>query len=121
MMRKLPGRDGVPVWTGLSGAHGFGIAGTGSGGDHAKWHCSTSPGLSVVLEGAWEIEASSGQRRLLEPGSILVMLDTHGRGHFARPQQSPCVSLGIALDEMTGAALREAALALLADDGGEPA
>lgn len=114
ILHKEVAADGKAHWTGLSGALSFGIAGASSGGAYDKWHCSTGPGLAIVLEGAWEIEASTGERRLLDTGSVLVMLDDHGRGHFAHPVRQPCSTLGITLDEETGLSLRAQAEAALA-------
>lgn len=104
--RKVTHADGTAEWLGICGATGFGIADAASGGNHADWHISGMPGLSVLLEGAWEIEASNGERRLLEPGSVLVMLDNHGRGHRAHTHRQPCTTMGVSFNAETTLAMR---------------
>jgi hypothetical protein len=112
---KESAADGTVVWTGLFGAGGFGIAAAASGGDHASWHVSVLPGMSIVLVGSWEIEASDGARRVLEAGSILVMLDQHGKGHFSREGRGPCATMGVSFDAATTEAVRALAQSALAE------
>jgi hypothetical protein len=60
------------------------------------WHTAGSAGLSVVIEGSWEIEAGDGSRRKLERGDVLVLLDTTGQGHRSRVTgDRRCVVLGV--------------------------
>ena len=104
--RKVTLADGTVHWEGIAGATAWGIAGAESGGDHGGWHVSTMPGLSITLAGAWEIEAANGDRRVLEPGMVLVMLDSTGPGHRSRPLRQPCVTMGVGLDATAEAQLR---------------
>lgn len=74
--------DGTSEFSGVCGATVFGVV----AGDQPKfvdWHIAKHPGLSIVLSGAWEIEAGSGQRRVLQTGSVLLMFDNSGQGHRA--------------------------------------
>lgn len=103
---------GVVSWRGIEGARFFGIAG-GSGEGYGDWHPSTYAGLSIVLSGKWEIEAGCGARRVLGPGSLLVMLDNAGRGHRSRTIEAPCATMGIAFDDATTTAMRARAQAAL--------
>lgn len=48
------------------------------------FHVAPHRQLVVNLIGTSEIEVASGDRRVLGPGSILVVEDTTGRGHLAR-------------------------------------
>jgi hypothetical protein len=96
--------DGLSHFSGMQGATEFGfVVGAQHGqSDWGDWHVSGTPGLSIVLSGAWEIEAGSGQRRLLDTGSVLLMLDNHGQGHRSRtPDGKPCTVLGVGIDEAT--------------------
>ena len=99
---------GVVSWHGIAGARFFGIA-SGGGQNYGEWHTSTYPGLSIVLAGSWEIEAGCGARRLLGPGSLLVMLDNCGQGHRSRTVEAPCATMGIAFDDTATAAMRSLA------------
>ena len=38
----------------------------------------------ILLDGAVEIETSLGQKRTFEPGEVLLMEDTTGKGHRSR-------------------------------------
>jgi hypothetical protein len=114
---KTTGADGEAVWTGLFGSSAFGIATAASGGNHQDWHTSYRPGISITLSGSWEIEATSGERRVLGAGAILVMFDTTGRGHRSHTLQQPCATLGLAIDEQTGTALRALADQALSGKG----
>jgi hypothetical protein len=77
---------------------------TGGGPSFRDWHVAGMAGLSIVLSGEWEIEAGSGARRMLGPGSVLVMLDTQGQGHRSRSAADVTV-LGIGIDEAARAAV----------------
>jgi len=98
--RKVMLEDGTANWEGIAGATGWGIS-SGAGEGYASWHVSAMPGLSIVLCGAWEIEASNGQRHILDTGDVLVMLDTSGRGHRSRTLTAPCAVMGVSFDEAT--------------------
>lgn len=48
------------------------------------WHTAPVRELAVYLTGQGEIEASDGDVRPLEPGTILLVEDTTGKGHKTR-------------------------------------
>jgi hypothetical protein len=50
----------------------------------SDWHVSRSRNLFVLISGAWEIEASDGEKRVIRPGDTLLVEDTSGRGHRSR-------------------------------------
>lgn len=50
----------------------------------ADWHPSPVRELAVYLSGEGEIEATDGSVRPLEPGTILLVDDTTGKGHKTR-------------------------------------
>lgn len=62
---------------------GYFIARVPPGWD-ADWHPSPVRELAVYLSGEGEIEASDGTVRPLEPGTILFVDDTTGKGHKTR-------------------------------------
>jgi len=109
---KLVDDAGAVSWRGVEGTRFFGIA-SGSGEGYGDWHPATYPGLSIVLTGAWEIEAGCGARCTLGPGSLLVMLDNTGQGHRSRTLKAPCATMGIAFDDTTAEAMRARAKAAL--------
>lgn len=48
------------------------------------WHLAPRRQLIVLLDGAIEIEVSSGARRTFRGGDILLVEDTWGKGHRTR-------------------------------------
>jgi quercetin dioxygenase-like cupin family protein len=63
------------------------------------WHCAPARQYVVMLEGAVELEASVGEKRVLEPGDILLVEDTWGKGHRSRNvEPKPRRSLFITLE-----------------------
>ena len=48
------------------------------------WHTAPQRQFIVLLEGAIEIEVSDGARRTFTGGEVLLMEDTHGKGHRTR-------------------------------------
>lgn len=48
------------------------------------WHAAPVRELAVYLTGQGEIEARDGTVRRLEPGTILLVEDTNGKGHKTR-------------------------------------
>lgn len=84
------------------------IASVGGAGGSKDWHRGARPVLSVVVRGAWEIEAGSGERRVLGTGTVLAVLDTEGQGHRSRViGDEPCAVVGMELDGEPGTLLRE--------------
>lgn len=55
--------------------------------------------LVLVTEGALEITVSSGEARVFQPGDVLSIRDTWGRGHRSRAVGGPFRSAFIALDD----------------------
>jgi hypothetical protein len=60
-------------------SYGFELVHPGWRGD---WHPVPKRLLAVYLSGTGTIEASDGERRDLNPGTILLAEDTAGRGHI---------------------------------------
>ena len=48
------------------------------------WHPAPARQFLVVLEGAFEVSTSDGDRRSFEPGAVLLVEDTTGKGHVTR-------------------------------------
>jgi hypothetical protein len=53
-------------------------------GWYGEWHPAPSRVLAFYLSGHGSIEASDGEVRPLEPGTILLAEDTSGKGHITR-------------------------------------
>lgn len=53
-------------------------------GWHGDWHPAPGRVLAIYLSGTGDIEASDGEVRPLEPGTILLAEDTTGKGHKSR-------------------------------------
>ena len=48
------------------------------------WHNTPRRQYVVVLEGTFEIGASDGVVKILRAGDVVLLEDTHGKGHTAR-------------------------------------
>ena len=48
------------------------------------WHCAPTRQLIILLDGAIEIEVTSGEKRAFRGGDVLLVEDTTGRGHRTR-------------------------------------
>ena len=48
------------------------------------WHSAPRRQFIVLLDGAIELQVSDGERRIFHGGEILLLEDTHGRGHRTR-------------------------------------
>nr|CAA9282683.1 hypothetical protein AVDCRST_MAG63-4060 [uncultured Armatimonadetes bacterium] len=48
------------------------------------WHVAPQRQFIVLLDGAIEIEVSSGERRTFRGGEVLLLEDTTGKGHRTR-------------------------------------
>lgn len=105
--------EGKTHFLGANGATIMGFV-VGDGAGNKDWHVSGHVGLSIVLTGEWEIEAGSGDRRVLGTGSVLLMLDTVGQGHRAHYRGTPCTVLGVGADDATAAGYRALAAQALA-------
>jgi len=47
-------------------------------------HPSSARNLFFVISGEWEVTASDGETRRFPVGSVLLVEDTHGKGHSSR-------------------------------------
>jgi hypothetical protein len=62
-------------------------------------HCAPARIFIVHLRGAVEVTVSDGERREFGPGSIVLMDDTHGKGHRTRSiGEVPRVTLIVQLE-----------------------
>ena len=102
---RLTEPTGEQSWAGSLSAMSCVIVAS-EGGGVKDWHNATAPTLSIVVEGAWEIEASNGERRRLDVGSVLLVLDRHGKGHRSRVVGATCTVVGIRLADAACAELR---------------
>jgi hypothetical protein len=48
------------------------------------WHKAPTRQYVILLDGAVEIETSLGEKKIFEPGEVLLMDDTEGKGHRSR-------------------------------------
>lgn len=107
-------KTGKSRFLGVSGTTTMGFV-VGSGTGVKEWHVAGMAGLSIVLSGEWEIEAGSGARRMLRPGSVLLMLDTHGQGHRSHSYgEAGSTVLGVEIDAATRAAFEDLLASALA-------
>ena len=66
----------------------------------SDWHPSSARNMFIVISGDWEIESGDGEVRCFGPGSVLLVEDTHGRGHKSRVvSDGQSLSLVVQLDE----------------------
>lgn len=49
-----------------------------------QWHTAPERQFVIMLDGAVEITASSGEKRVFDTGDILLLEDTHGQGHMSK-------------------------------------
>ena len=56
----------------------------GASGWEGDWHPSPTRQFAVILSGVFEVRVSDGEARSLGPGSVVLLEDTVGRGHFTR-------------------------------------
>lgn len=111
IMHKVVGEDGVAAWQNVQVGRSWGVTGSDAheaAKDFGPWHPAGHAMMSIVLQGAWEVETGSGERRLLELGSLTVFLDETGQGHRSRTTSSePTYVIGVGLDEPTAHQFRE--------------
>ncbi len=50
----------------------------------SDWHPSSARNFFMVVSGEWEVTASDGEMRKFGAGSMLLVEDTHGKGHKSR-------------------------------------
>lgn len=48
------------------------------------WHTVPEPVLTIRLNGAVQYESSDGEVRDVSAGSVVLVTDTHGKGHLSR-------------------------------------
>lgn len=71
----------------LIGAHGLMFKETKAQGETpalGHWHTAPQRQYVLFLTGRTEIEASDGDKRILETGGVLLVEDTFGKGHRNR-------------------------------------
>lgn len=61
-------------------------------------HSSPRRQFSVVLAGEVEVWTTKGDRRRFRPGDCLLMEDTVGKGHGAKPLNGEALAIVIALE-----------------------
>ena len=64
-------------------------------GWRADWHPAPKRQLMFYLAGQVEAETSDGERRIMGPGSIVLVEDTSGKGHRSRVVGSEEVVIGV--------------------------
>ena len=53
-------------------------------GRFLEWHPAPEKQYMVSVKGIYEIVASDGEKRIVNPGDILLLEDTEGKGHQTR-------------------------------------
>jgi hypothetical protein len=53
-------------------------------GYRSEWHPAPGKRFVVVLSGLAELEVTSGERRKVGPGHVVLVTDVQGRGHITR-------------------------------------
>jgi hypothetical protein len=48
------------------------------------WHPAPRRQYIINLDGAVEITASDGEKRVIGPGEVFLVEDTHGKGHLSK-------------------------------------
>lgn len=102
-MHKATREDGTTFWKNVQNGRSWGVTAGEThppGSDFGHWHTAGHPLMSIVLQGAWEVETGSGERRVLEKGSLTVFLDSTGQGHRSRTVSAePCIVIGVGMDD----------------------
>ena len=49
-----------------------------------SWHPAPRRQYIINLDGAVEITASDGEKRIIGPGEVFLVEDTHGKGHLSK-------------------------------------
>jgi len=52
-----------------------------------SWHPAPRRQYIINLDGAVEITASDGEKRIIGPGEVFLVEDTHGKGHLSKAVQ----------------------------------
>lgn len=60
------------------------ILATAQAGWYGEWHPSPARQFFIQLSGDLEIETSDGEKRTFGAGEIILLEDTHGKGHRSR-------------------------------------
>ena len=65
-----------------------------------EWHASPQRMFVFGLEGEVEMTASDGTTRVVGPGDVLLLEDTHGKGHLTHvPDGADYVGLAVLIDD----------------------
>lgn len=102
---RRPSPSGETVWGGALGAETVVIV-HGEENGLTDWHNAAGPLISIVIGGAWEIEATNGDKRILEIGSMLLVCDKFGKGHRSRIIGPTCTVVGVRLTDLACAELK---------------
>lgn len=54
----------------------------GKAGWVGKWHPAPARQFMVTLSGQFDVEVSDGEQRSFRAGSVLLLADTTGKGHY---------------------------------------
>ena len=49
-----------------------------------EWHPAPRRQYIINLDGGVEIQASDGEKRIIGAGEVILVEDTHGKGHFSK-------------------------------------
>ena len=75
---------------------------SGSKNKFGNWHTVSSPLLSIVVSGEWEVQTELEAGVKLKTGDLLFATDTSGKGHRSRVLSDiPCTVVGIGLEQLT--------------------
>lgn len=71
-----------------------------SGNYNYGWHNAPTRQFIIMIDGAVEIEAGSGEKKIFNTGDILLVEDTTGQGHISKAiNGKPRKSIFVTLDE----------------------
>ena len=67
---------------------------------NVDWHCAPRRQFIINLDGRVKVTASDGESRTLQPGDVVLIEDTHGKGHLTENlDEQPRISIFVPLAE----------------------
>ena len=82
---EIPLRDAGAIGALSDAVAASGVVFRENAADHVyDWHCAPRRQYMVLLDGRIEIETSDGRIRQFQGGDVLLLEDTHGKGHRTR-------------------------------------
>jgi hypothetical protein len=66
---------------------------------HEDWHRAHARRYVITLTGRGEIEVSDGKKAVLEPGRVVLVEDTTGKGHVSRALTEDWTAVFVQLEE----------------------